>query len=377
MKKILHLNSYYIDTHLYSKIYKKLSASFTQIVYIPIKEDRNEDNKMAIHNTNLIYSKQIKKLDSIFHFNKINRLTKDVEGKLVLQKIDLVHAHNLYTDGAIALNLKKKYGLKYVVSVRMTDIALQYRLMRHRRALGREILAQADHIIFISPLYQSRMFGMMKSSFTTLLNSKTSVLPNGIDDAWLETALNLLSYRKGDRFNLLYLGQIVKRKNLDKILNVIEALNENGNKISLTVIGGEYASEKDYFQQMVQRMDALTWVSYKGVIRDHTLLMKEMAHCHSLIMPSVNELFGLVFIEAISQNRPVIYPINEGITPYLQDKAVGVAVNPNSEDSIENGILQLIENYSTYENIAPFAQEFDWSTITGRYTDIYNSLLNE
>lgn len=374
MKKILHLNSYYVDTHLYSKIYKKLSADYKQTVYIPIKQNRKEDNKISIPNTELFFSKLIKKHHSIFYFDKIKKLTKDVIYRSLYKGIDVVHAHNLYIDGAIALNLKKKYGLRYVVSVRMTDISMQYKYMRHRRAIGREILAEAEYIIFISPLYKDRLYGMMNTDFVKLLESRTLTLPNGIDDFWLESNSSKLSYNVNEAFRLIYVGQLIKRKNLDKILNALEELRGKGDNIRLTVIGGEHPNETQFAQEIVDKMEKVDYVDYKGVIRDQQLLRDEIAGNHALIMPSVNELFGLVFIEAISQNTPVIYPKNEGITPYLDGKDVGVAVDALSEQSIGMGILELREKYTGYGEIAHVAKEFDWNDIVREFSKIYQKI---
>src|SRR5690554_4363338 len=377
-ERILHLNSYYVDTHLYSKIYKKLSTEYNQTIYIPIKKNRKEDNKISIPNTKLVYSKLIEKYHVIFYFDKIKKLTKDVESRGLIKNVDIIHAHNLYTDGAIALNLKKKYGLKYVVSVRMTDISMQYKYMWHRRAIGREILAEAEHIIFISPLYKDRLYGMMKPKFINRIENKTSVLPNGIDDFWIESFSAPRSYEKErDVFQLIYVGQLIKRKNLDKILMSLEVLNRQGEKISLTVIGGEHPSESKFYREVREKMNILNFVEYKGVIREQQLLKNEIAQSHALIMPSVNELFGLVFIEAVSQNTPVIYPKNEGITPYLDGKGVGVAVDANDDKSIEQGILNLKEEYVHYENIAHIAKDFDWNIITHKFSELYKKNLYE
>lgn len=376
-RSILHLNSYYVDTHLYSKIYKKLALEYKQTVYIPIKQNRKEDNKMSIPNTELYFSKLIKKHHAIFYFDKIKKLTQDLEDKTLYKGVDIVHAHNLYVDGAIALNLKEKYGLKYVVSVRMTDISMQYKYMWHRRAIGRKILAEAEHVIFISPIYKSRLYGMMDPGFVKTIENKTSILPNGIDDFWLESTSPTLLYDANEAFRLIYVGQLIKRKNLDKILNALDDLRGKGHNITLTVIGGGHPSESQFSQEIVSRMEKTNYVDYKGVVRNQQLLRDEIAKNHALIMPSINELFGLVFIEAISQNTPVVYPNNEGITPYLDNKNVGVVVNPSDEESIRQGILTIKKDYDTYGDIADIAKEFDWNKITQEFSQLYRKNLNE
>ncbi|HLT89014.1 MAG TPA: glycosyltransferase family 4 protein, partial [Sphingobacterium sp.] len=245
------------------------------------------------------------------------------------------------------------------------------------RAIGRKILAEAEHIIFISPIYKDRLYGMMDSGFVKTLENKTSILPNGIDDFWLESTSPTLPYDANEAFRLIYVGQLIKRKNLDKILNALDDLRGKGHNITLTVIGGGHPSESQFSQEIVSRMKKTDYVDYKGVVRDQQLLRHEIAKNHALIMPSINELFGLVFIEAISQNTPVVYPNNEGITPYLDNKNVGVVVNPSDEESIGQGILTIKKDYDTYGDIADIAKDFDWNKITQEFSQLYRKNLNE
>ena len=371
---ILHINSYFVDTHLYTMIYNKRQKDYRQTVYIPIKQNRQEDNKMPITDTELVFSKLIRKHHTIFHTAKIDKLSEDLQKRQLHKGVDIVHAHNLYTDGAIALDLKRKFGLKYVVSVRMTDISMQYKYMWHRRSLGRKILSEAEHIIFISPLYQDRLYEMMDEHFAKSISTKTSILPNGIDDFWLSSACPPLRYESGDVFKLIYIGQLIKRKNLHVILEAVKSLQMSGDSCHLTIIGGENLDESEYFKDLMSKISEMDNVEYKGVIRDQSLLKNELANSHALVMPSKNELFGLVFIESISQNTPVLYPGNEGITPYLDNCNVGVEVQAGDSESIGTGIRTLMKNYEKYTDISDFAKKFDWNTITNKFSQLYMKL---
>lgn len=376
MLKILHLNSYYVDTHLYSKIYKKLSDTCFQTVYIPLKQNRKEENKMVIQNTELIYSKIIEKYHSIFYFAKIAKLFKDVVNKKIYEGSNVIHAHNLFIDGAVAYKLKKKYGMRYVVSIRMTDISLQYKFMLHRRFFAKRILKEADSIIFISPHYKNMLWSMVGRSLVDELEEKTYVIPNGIDDFWLENSIPKTPYHN-KTFNLLFIGQIIKRKNLHKVLDCLSELNKSDIKYNLTIVGGEHANEKEYFNEIKNRIDLIPYVQYKGAIKDHFLLQNEIGRNHALIMPSVRELFGLVFIEALSQNTPVVYPIDEGISPYLKDLDAGVPVDPTKVLSISDGIERMKRQYNKFNFLSEKIKQFDWSIITNQYNILYKNNNNE
>lgn len=55
--KILHINAYYIDNHLYSQLYTTLDSDIEQRVYIPIKKDREAENMVDLNRGNLFLKK--------------------------------------------------------------------------------------------------------------------------------------------------------------------------------------------------------------------------------------------------------------------------------------------------------------------------------
>jgi len=101
-KTILHLNSYYIDNHLYGQLYTKLDVFFKQKTYIPIKLDRKPENVVELNNTELNFDTCIKPSHKYNYFGKINFLCQRLIANKLHEGINFMHAHNLFTDGAIA-----------------------------------------------------------------------------------------------------------------------------------------------------------------------------------------------------------------------------------------------------------------------------------
>ena len=56
-----------------------------------------------------------------------------------------------------------------------------------------------------------------------------------------------------------------------------------------------------------------------------------MRSCSVFAMPSIFETFGLVYLEALSQNLPVVYTKGQGIDGMF-DNTVGIGVDPLSVD---------------------------------------------
>lgn len=371
--KILHINAYYIDNHLYSHLYTTLDSDIEQRVYIPIKKDREPENKVDLNQGELIFEKVIKPSHKYNYFGKIREITKALIRKKAHQDIQFVHAHNLFTDGVIAYNLKKKFGLKYIVAIRTTDIGLQYKYMYHRRFKVKRVMEEAEQIIFISPSYRDKLFQMMPQSFITKIKTKVKIVPNGINDFWLENQHKPKKRSLGKRVNLLYVGQIMKRKNVISLIEAIHLLNQEKKKdYFLTIIGGANKYEKDFFNTFLDAIKPLDWVDYKGKIKEKEKLLQEYRLCDIFAMPARGELFGLVYIEALSQGKPVLYAKGEGINGFLEGKFVGKSVNPNSLQDICNGISRVVDDYETYDDFTQVVRPFNWNKIANLYKKMYD-----
>ncbi|WP_420399345.1 glycosyltransferase family 4 protein [Flagellimonas sp.] len=370
--KILHLNAYYIDNHLYSQLYSTLDAELEQRVYIPIKTDRKPENEVDLNQGELIFEKVIKPNHKYNYFRKIKEITNALIQKKAHQDVDFIHAHNLFTDGVVAYNLKKKFGLKYIVAVRTTDIALQYKYMYHRRFKAKKVLEEAEQVIFISPTYRDKLFQMMSDAFISKISPKVKIMPNGINDFWLENLQNPSGKSLDKRVNLLYVGQIMQRKNVLPLIQALEKLNETTDKeYHLTVVGGENQYEKEFYNSFLNEIKPYDWVDYKGKIKDKEKLLQAYRHADIFAMPAKGELFGLVYIEALSQGKPVLYASGEGIDGFLEGKGVGVSVNPDNLEEICNGITQMVNNYKTYRDFSQIVKPFNWNSIANLYKTMY------
>ncbi len=370
--KLLHLNSYFIDNHLYAQLYSVLNATVEQRVYIPIKLDREPENKVSLSQTELIFDKRIVPSHKFTYFKKIRTLFKAIESKKLAEDIDFVHAHNLFTDGALAYKLKKKYRLSYIVAVRTTDIGLQYRLMWHRRPFIHRVLKSADQIVFISNTYRDKLFAMMPKSLVSKIEHKVRVIPNGIDDMWLNNIQRPRAMPLVDRVHLLYVGQIISRKNVLLLIEAVTLLNkETGDKYILTVIGPESKTEPDYYRTFLDLIKTLPWVDYKGRVKPGEELLEAYRSCDIFVMPSKYELFGLVYIEALSQGKPVLYAEGEGIDGFLKDYQAGKAVDPDNAKAISEGIRAIVKEYATYTDFDDVVLPFNWNTIATVYKNMY------
>ncbi|MFW6016811.1 MAG: glycosyltransferase family 4 protein [bacterium] len=366
------MNSYFLDNKLYQHLYKSLSNYNRQIVYVPIKFNRKSEKlDYNIKNFNIIYSKIIKKYHKIFYFHKIKILYNDLKNKITLHKIDIVHAHNLFIDGALAYKINKLYGIDYIVNIRLTDIELQYKYMWHRRKLAHKVLNNAKKIIFVSEISKVKFINLLDKNISRTIQPKITVIPNGIVEFWH----NNKYYRKASLTSpvkLLFVGRIIKLKNLDNVIKAVNLLNDTRHeKYELTVIGGKHPGEEKYFNKLQKLFDN-KHIFYKGKINSLDNLLIEYRNHDIFVMPSKKELFGIAYIEALSQSLPVIYSNNQGLDKMFNEGEVGYGCEANNPKDIADKIISVKHHYKFITSKCVDAvNSFDWDIITKEYNKIY------
>ena len=151
---------------------------------------------------------------------------------------------------------------------------------------------------------------------------KTFVAPSGTDANAIEKKWNTK-----DKIRVLTCGQFIKRKNIDKVINACKKFDN----IELTVIGsgGKYKKLKALSDR----------VTFTGQL-PHDEVLQKMRESDIFILPSVNETFGMVYLEAMASGCITVCTKNDGIDGIIKDGINGFTVEP---DKIEETIRKIID----------------------------------
>jgi glycosyltransferase involved in cell wall biosynthesis len=292
-------------------------------------------------------------------------LYRELEQLKLFENTDFVHAHNLFNDGAVAYRLKKKYNIDYVVTIRLTDTELQYKYMYQRRPFIHKVLKNAKRIIFISEQSKDSLVKRLPKKVTRNIEKKFALVPNGIDDFWINNIASKKELDQTNPFKLLFVGRIIPLKNIELILEACRIVNKKGDfKVVLSIVGGESPDHQDYYKTFLKQLQNYDFVEYLNKISDKNELRDIYRRADAFILPSKAELFGLVYLEALSQGLPVIYSKNSGISSYLSNSNVGVKLKVADAFALSEAINEVYRNYDTYEIPQEFIQSFDWGNIS-------------
>ena len=370
---ILHISNGFIDSKVHSNLTKALDdLGVEQTVYCPVREEQLlGKNQFEGKNIAFVYSYCIKQWYKYVYQLKRWMLYRDMKSKVDIQGFDMIHAATMFSDGGLALKAHKEYGTPYIVAVRNTDINLYIRKLKHTHRVGREIALNASKIVFIS---RGEMKEFAESEFAKpiydSIKDKMVFQPNGIERYWHEH----ISHEQHSGHDILYVGDYTPNKNVGRLIEAILQLRrENGfGDVRLIIVGGEkigtaWKTDINLKQLIADNPDA---VKAMGRIYDKDKLSEVMHDCALFAMPSIHETFGLVYLEALSQNLPVIYSKGQGIDG-LFDSSVGGGVNPLSVESIKEAIRRVLRNPQAYSNAGVVFSDFDWALIANKYIELY------
>lgn len=162
---------------------------------------------------------------------------------------------------------------------------------------------------------------------------------------------------------LLFIGRREKHKGLPLLLSAYQGLESFG---KLLIVGpGE------------KIVSASSDIIDLGEVDEDT--KQHLLSCCSLLcVPSNNESFGMVYIEAMSHGKPVIaldiIPINE----IIENGRTGILVPPKDTKSLHQAIMELLTNETLGEEMGKaakhsFESRYSIENTIGRYKKLYRT----
>ncbi len=335
-------------------------------VYVPVY---SRNVSVITPNSNVCISECFKKWDRLVFDYKQRKIYKDIVSKFDVSDYDIIHAYTLFTDGNCARKLSRKYGVPYVVAVRNTDVNTFFKYMPHLRKRGIKTMLNASAVFFLSEAYRKQVFDKyVPPKYREKLRKKTFIIPNGIDDFWLNNQYENVEEKNLKTLKLIFAGRIDKNKNIPTTQKAMKILEEQGYEASLTVVGR--IEDKAEYEEIIRDKKTTYIPNQKkedliNIYREHDIF----------VMPSFTESFGLVYAEAMSQGLPVIYSAGQGFDEQFEDGKVGYRVDAHNPESVAQGIKKVAENYFSIKSDAVAgADKFKWSEIAKEYDKIYRNI---
>ena len=306
-------------------------------------------------------------VDRFFFVRKEKKILKKLlENYIdVINSIDLIHAHTIFSNGYIAYKLNEKYGIPYIVAVRNTDINVFFKYRVNLRKLGRKILNNAEKVVFLSQTVRDAFIkNYIKDNDKEKIFNKSIIIPNGVNDFWLKNKTTHLKQMSGKNIKLIYVGEINANKNVKQTIRVCKELMCDGYNVRFIVVG---KCKNKFYKRLLNEK----FIEYHNFCGKEELI-NYYNEADIFVMPSRRETFGIVYSEALTQGLPVIYTRGQGFDGQFIEGHVGYSVDDKSIEEIKHAILKVRKNYECLaKNIMSIKNNFDWEFIANRYLGVY------
>lgn len=366
--EVVHICNNYVGTKVHLNQVASLSSSqpgIVQNVIIPIYDiEHKKINNLEVPGVTLHY--EVFNLGFFKYFPLLKLLYVSffllLKYNKVIKNADAIFAHTLWTNGFLAYLSNKFYKVKYIVAARSNDYHTFLRYLPHYRFIIRAITSNSSKVIFISNVYKKNFISNYPRVFKGV---STAIIYNGIDEFWLDKAALPLR-TKNKKNEVLFVGRFNKTKNINLVINTIEEVRKLFPEVSLRIVGGD----KSELLSLLNYKQLPGWVQVEGKVdKDKLYCLYNQSLC--LFVPSVQETFGLVYIEALASGCPVIHSVNEAIDGIYSCNLNVLAVDPNSLHDMAEAVIQCLHNSFDF-NRGDIAGKFSWETFSLEIAKILN-----
>ena len=305
---------------------------------------------------------------------------------------DVMHAH-YYLSGIVANALSESFSPKIPWIMTFHTLGLMKQLVNHaasledpeqRISLEKSLANTASAIIttsendtsYVSALYDvsaSRIYAIPPGVDTDLFipQSKMEAKKNiGADlDHHIVLAVGRIDPVKGFDV-LLYAMKILYAKEPNFILNAC-----------LWIVGGDvgedrkkWSTELTKLKQLQQRLNLSTTVKFIPAQPQEKLVDYYNA-ADVVVMPSHYESFGMVALEALACDRPVITTDVMGISPILKEFPKGHVISANNPVLLAQQLQHVLSEPHGFYKDKKAIEKFGWKAVAKQVSTIYEKVI--
>jgi glycosyltransferase involved in cell wall biosynthesis len=297
-----------------------------------------------------------------------NRLGWPSLDLLVGSPLDLVHSpHPLIVPGKRARHIVTLHDLFFFKHPEMTRAEIR----RDYVPLVRDHVRRADGVICVSEYTASEARLLLE-----IPNEKIAVVPNGVDPIFRapiteeETAAVLHRLRL-PRGAILFVGTEEKRKNLVALAMAYLGLARRRPTVPPLVLigpGSHWAQAGPYIKPQIRATGYLETREIRALMNASSML----------VLPSLEEGFGLPVVEAMAVGLPVVCSRGSALEEVAQDAAT--LVNPLDTQSIASGIEHVLDDAkgvaARCERGLERSRQFDWDIAARKTMEFYKRVLS-
>jgi len=295
--------------------------------------------------------------------------------------IDIIHAHD-WIVAFTARVLKHSYSVPLVSTIHATEYGrnqgIHNNVQEYISGIEWWLTYESWKVIVNSRYMRDEVVKIFQ-----LPPDKIRVIPNGVN---LE---KFKGYEKDYIFRrkfaadtekiVFFVGRLVNEKGAHILLDAIPKVLYYYNDVKFVITGK--GPQLDFLSHKAESMGISSKVYFTGYLDDEKLY--RLFKCVDIaVFPSLYEPFGIVALEGMIANVPVVVSDTGGLDEIVNHGEDGMKSYAGNANSLADCILELLFNPQKAEEIKAKAMEkvssiYNWDIISRQTMDVYREIIEE
>lgn len=303
---------------------------------------------------------------------------------------NLVHTH-YWMSGWIGMELKKLQPIKQLHTyhslgaVKYQSISTIPLVAKTRLASEKTCLETVDRIVATSPQEMEHMRSLVSP------HGNIDVIPCGTDVCRFGSisqgrARQLLGFSPQDKV-VLYVGRFDQRKGIETLVRAVgQSTLRGGGNLKLVIGGGSRPGqsdgiERERIESIVAELGLQEMTLFPGRLGEDNLHLYYAA-ADVAVVPSHYEPFGLVAIEAMASNTPVVASDVGGLQYTVVPEETGLLAPAKDEVAFAKAIDRILSDSKWRDRLGQAGrqrveQHFSWNGVAAQLSKLYLQVLQE
>jgi glycosyltransferase involved in cell wall biosynthesis len=296
-------------------------------------------------------------------------------------KFDIIHAHDWIVAFASRV-LKSSYSIPLIATIHATEHGRNWGIHNDTQRYINNIewwLAYESWRVIVNS-------GYMKNEIQNVFqvpDDKIDIIPNGVELDKFDGCEKDMDFRRNFASDnekiVFFVGRLVNEKGVHVLIDSVPKVLHHYNDTRFVIAGK--GPQLDNLRWKTEQMGISHKVCFTGYISDEDLL--KLYKCVDVaVFPSLYEPFGIVALEGMVANVPVVVSETGGLGGIVDHGVDGMKSYTGNANSLADSILEILHNPSKAEKIKKKALEkvhtiYNWNNVTEKTLKVYERIIED
>jgi glycosyltransferase involved in cell wall biosynthesis len=206
-------------------------------------------------------------------------------------------------------------------------------------------------------------------------HDRIRVIPEGIrSENWIGLAERAEAERRergdtGEGATILSVARQYRRKNTRSLLRAFAALRSTHPDSALRIVGE--GPELAALRSLADDLGISAFVDFVGSLDGLSSLQREYARADIFCLPSLQEGFGIVYLEAMAAGLPIVAARAGAVPEVAPHGEVSLLVPPDDADALATALRQLADSADQRRQLGAEGRRrwpaYDWRLVADRF----------